>query len=199
VYEDGSNPDDVWEISHDRNTGGHLAPYPEELVRRILTLACPPAVCTECGEPKQRELKRPLKNLNEDREQARRALEKFEESDLTEEHIKAIRATGISDAGKALEFQDGAGKNSDEIDELAEEAKEVLGGYFREFTFPQPVTDGWSGCDCEAELRPGLVFDPFAGSGTTINVAYELGYHGFGTDLDKSNFQPPVTRYSNEE
>jgi DNA modification methylase len=191
IYEDSSNPGDVWNMSHDRNTDQHLAPYPEELVQRAITLACPPAVCRDCGEPKNRILERPLKNLNEERPQARRALEKFDNSDLKDKHIEAIRSKGISDAGKAKEFQTGSEHNSEEVDELANEAKEVLGGYFREFTFPQPVTKEWQGCNCEADEQPGLVFDPFAGSGTTIKVAYKLGYHGFGTDLDTSNFQPP--------
>jgi len=199
VYGNGSNPGDVWTMSHDRNTDGHLAPYPEELVRRAVTLACPPAVCRKCGKAKKRVLKRPLRNLNEERPQAQRALEKFRNSDLQDKHIKAIRAKGISDAGKAKEFQEGANYNSEKVNELAKEAKDVLGGYFREFTFAQPVTKEWSGCDCDADEQPGLVFDPFAGSGTTIKVAYELGYHAVGTDLDTSNFQIPLTKYSDDE
>jgi DNA modification methylase len=199
VYGDGSNPGDVWSMTHDRNTDGHLAPYPEELVRRAVTLACPPSVCQKCGKAKERVLERPLKNLNRDRPQARRALEKFEDSDLKEKHIKAIRSKGISDAGKAKEFQHGADHNSEEVDKLAEEAKDILGGYFREFTFAQPVTKEWEGCDCDADEQPGLVFDPFAGSGTSIKVAYELGYHAFGTDLDASNFQTPLIKYSEDE
>ncbi len=198
AFGNGSNPGDVWNMTHDRNTGGHLAPFPEELVQRAITLACPPAVCTECGTPRERVLERPLKNLDTTRSQAKRALEKYEESDLEKKHLKAIRAKGISDAGKAKEFQDGSGWNSEDVDKLAKEAKDVLGGYFREFTFPKPVTKTWEGCDCDAEVQPGLVFDPFTGSGTTIKVAQELGYHAFGTDLDKSNFQPTVTQYSND-
>ncbi len=198
AFGNGSNPGDVWNMTHDRNTGGHLAPYPEELVQRAITLACPPAVCTECGTPRERVLERPLKNLDTTRSQAQRALDKFENSDLEEKHLKAIRSKGISDAGKAKEFQEGADMNSESVDKLAKEAKDVLGGYFREFTFAKPVTKTWEGCDCDAEAQPGLVFDPFTGSGTTIKVAHELGYHAFGTDLDKSNFQPPITQYSTD-
>ena len=196
AYGNGSNPGDVWKIAHDRNTGGHLAPFPEELVQRILTLACPPGVCPECGEPTRRELERPLRNLDQSRPQARRALKKFGESDLNDDHIRAIRAVGISDAGKAKEFQSGAGNNAADVQELADEAKEVLGGYFREFTFPQPKTKGWSGCDCDVDPEPGVVFDPFAGSGTTLKVANELGYHAWGTDLDTSNFQKAVQQFN---
>jgi DNA modification methylase len=196
VFGNGSNPGDVWRMSHDRNTGDHLAPFPRELVQRAVTLACPPAICPECGELHTRQIERPLTNLNPDRPQARRALEKYENSSLTKEHLKAIRAVGISDAGKAKQIQDGAGNNDQEIQEKADEAKEVLGGYFREFTFPQPTTVGWSGCECDVDAVPGMVFDPFAGSGTTLNTAYSLGYQAWGTDLDQSNFQRDITSYS---
>lgn len=191
LYGNGSNPGDVWRISHDRNTGDHLAPYPRDLVRRAVTLACPPSVCSTCNQPRERDVQRGLTNLNTDRQQARRALEIYENHDeLTEDHIRAIQAVGISDAGKAEEFQVGAGENDDEVQRRAEEAKSILGGYFREFTFPQWTTVGWTECECEEPVwERGTVFDPFAGSGTTIQVANSLGYNGFGTDIDTSNFQ----------
>jgi DNA modification methylase len=191
LYGNGSNPGDVWRISHDQNTGGHLAPYPSDLVRRAITLSCPPSVCTECGEPRRRDVKRGLTELNMDRPQARRAVEIYEEHDeLTEDHIRAIQAVGISDVGKAQEFQVGAGQNDDEVQALASEAKEILGGYFREFTFPEWTTVGWKSCDCENPTwTRGTVFDPFCGSGTTIQAAIDLGYNAFGTDIDTSNIQ----------
>lgn len=195
VYGNGSNPGDVWYLDHDQNSGGHLAPFPEDLVRRAITLACPSAICTECGDPRERELERGLLKLDESRPQARRALEIFEESDnLTKDHIRAIQATGISDAGKGKEIQETTGGNSEEIQELATEAKDILGGYFREFTFPEWETKKWTKCECDADYIPGTVFDPFAGSGTTIKAANDLGYHGWGTDLDTSNFQN-LTKY----
>jgi len=190
LYGNGSNPGDVWRISHDRNTGDHLAPFPQDLVRRAVTLACPPSVCSKCNEPRRRELKRGLTNLNTDRPQAKRALEIYDNHDeLTPDHIRAIQAVGISDVGKAEEFQGGAGRNDAEVQCRAKEAKNILGGYFREFTFPEWTTVGWTTCNCEnPEWERGTVFDPFAGSGTTVQVANSLGYNGFGTDLDTSNF-----------
>ena len=113
---------------------------------------------------------------------------KFIESDLTSKHLRAIQAVGISDAGKAIEFQHGAGNNDKTVQEYADEAKEVLGGYFREFTFPQRQTVGWSTCDCDHEPTPGRILDPFCGSGTTLTVANELGYDAYGADLDTSHW-----------
>lgn len=188
-FGNGTNPGDVWEMGHDRNTGGHLAPFPEEMAERGITMAAPPAVCTECGEPRERVLRRTTK-LDESRPQARRAREIYEESDLTEEHIRAIQAVGISDAGKAREIQDGTGRNADRVEELAEEAKEVLGGYFREFTFAKKETSHWTDCDCNAPTEPGTVLDPFMGSGTVLDVATRLGFSSVGVDLDPpDNFQ----------
>lgn len=38
-------------------------------------------------------------------------------------------------------------------------------------------------CGCRAATRPGLVLDPFAGSGTTLRVAREIGRDALGIEL----------------
>jgi DNA modification methylase len=42
----------------------------------------------------------------------------------------------------------------------------------------------WNGCSCDASHRRGVVYDPFVGSGTTVQVAVEEGYCGIGSDID---------------
>jgi len=182
-YGNGSNPGDIWEVDHEPDSGDHLAPFPSSLVERCLTMTCPPAVCSECGKPRERQLQRTDK-LDPDRKQAQRAMEIYEESDLTMEHIRAIQSAGISDAGKAKEIQNGTGRNADKVQDLADEAKEVLGGYYREFTFAKKETAGWSSCDCEAATEPGTVLDPFMGTGTTLNAAKANGFSAVGVDMD---------------
>jgi hypothetical protein len=110
-------------------------------------------------------------------------MELFEEHGLGDEHLAAIRAVGISDAGKGKRIQNGSGKNAKHTQRLADEAKQALRGYFREFTFAAKRHARWEGCDCDAPTTAGTVLDPFMGSGTTLLVAQELGRNAWGVDL----------------
>lgn len=180
----GSNPGDVWRINPERNMGKHLAPFPTEIVRRAVLLGCPLVVCGKCGTPSQRVVRRTAK-LDPTRPQAKRAMELAKEAGLTPAHIAAVQATGVSDAGKALKVQNGTGRNAAAVQILAAEAKKVLGGYFREFTFSQKETEGWTRCSCgkEAPQERGVVLDPFMGTGTTLRTAFAMGRTAVGVDL----------------
>jgi hypothetical protein len=49
------------------------------------------------------------------------------------------------------------------------------------------IDHGWTaGCTCNAPTRPGRVFDPFVGTGTTPAVAMGLGLDGIGCDLSEN-------------
>ena len=45
-------------------------------------------------------------------------------------------------------------------------------------------TTGWTDCGCNAGFRPGVVLDPFMGSGTTAMVAYENRRNYVGVELN---------------
>jgi len=181
-FGNGSNPGDVWLVNPRRNLGNHLAPFPEEIVERILTLVCPMEVCPQCGVPRKRIVRRTNK-LNPNRPQAQRAMKIAKERGLTKEHLVAIHATGIGDVGKALQFQNGTGQSAEGVQRLALEAKEILGGYFREFTFPIWKSAGWTRCPCGRGFVPGVVLDPFMGTSTTLRVAAKMGRSAIGIDL----------------
>lgn len=157
-----------------------------------------------------------------ERPQARRARQLAEQKGLTRAHLDAIRAVGMNDSGKALEVQDGAGKNNAEVQRLADEAKAALGGYYREFLSGgmRNKRDVWTVATVPfgeahfavyppelirpcilAGSRPGdTVLDPFSGSGTTGQVATFEGRKYIGIDLNReyldlslrTRFQQPV-------
>lgn len=132
----------------------------------------------------------------DDRPQRVRALALARDAGLTDAHIDAIRAVGITDVGKAQHTQDGFGKNAPAVVALAAEAKAVLGGYYREFlmadarnrrsvwtiatapfseahfaTFPPELPELCIKAGCP---KGGTVLDPFGGAGTTGLVADRL-------------------------
>ncbi len=181
----GANPGDVWEIAPQPSRVEHLAPFPGEIVERAIMLACPELVCSMCGKPRRRIVMRTAE-LDTSRPQARRALEIAKEKKLTPEHIAAIQATGISDAGKARRVQNGTDRNAEGVRKLATEAKEMLGGYFREFTFAKRKASGWTDCGCRAPFQPGVVLDPFMGTGKTLDIAGRMGRSAIGIDLAAS-------------
>lgn len=141
-----------------------------------------------------------------DRAQTIRAEELFRERGLTDAHRAAMRAVGMSDAGKAVATQSGAGRNAPEVQRLASEAKSALGGYYRELltgagknpgdvwtiatqpfpgahfaTFPVALPERCILAGCKPG---GTVLDPFSGSGTTGLAAAKHGRRYIGIDLN---------------
>ena len=189
VHPNGKNPGDILEVPVKAFPDAHFAVYPIELCQLPIKSSCPPKVCIECGTPYTRDVEEvPVWERDPEtieREQLQRAIERYQESNLTVDHLEAVRAKGFSDAAAGKQ-QTGAGRNTDDVEQLAEEAKDVLGGYFREFTMTASSVGGWEqDCDCETdETEPGIVLDPFAGAGTTCVAAKELGRRFLGVDLN---------------
>lgn len=148
----------------------------------------------------------PQADRTSDRPQKRRADELFAEAGLTEAHLDAMRAVGLSDAGKALTTQTGAGKNAADMQRLADEAKAALGGYYREFLYSRGRNPGdvWiiptqpfpgahfavmpsalaERCIKAGCKTGGTVLDPYSGSGTTGLAAARHGRKYVGIDLN---------------
>ena len=150
------------------------------------------------------------------RPQYRRAVEIALKAGLTDAHFEAIRATGIADAGKSLVTTTGAGRNTEEVKRLAGEAKDALGGYYREFllqptrnarsvwtiatkpypdahfaTFPPELAER---C-IKAGSGPGdTVLDAFGGAGTTAAVATGLGRNAIHIDLNPDYLDLAIKR-----
>lgn len=183
----GAPPLNWWEIPNSGYGGAHFATFPPELLRRPLLASVPAQVCSVCGKGRERIHERSWE-LDESRPQAKRALELARAGGLTPAHFEAIAAHGISDVGKNKVTQGGAGRNIDGPQNLAADAKAVLGGYFREFIGAPLVHVGWTDCGCpNRDWVPGTVLDPFAGSGTTATVATGHGRNCISIDFDATN------------
>lgn len=59
-------------------------------------------------------------------------------------------------------------------------------------------TVGWSKCGCNAGFRPGIVLDPFSGSGTTLVKAAKLGRDSVGADINPDYIKMSVDRILKE-
>lgn len=55
-------------------------------------------------------------------------------------------------------------------------------------------TLGWTDCGCGAGFVGGVVLDPFAGSGTTCEVAYHLGRTAWGIDASAKYLDMAIER-----
>jgi hypothetical protein len=56
------------------------------------------------------------------------------------------------------------------------------------------TTTGWTDCGCGAGFVGGAVLDPFAGSGTTCEVAYHLGRTAIGIDASAKYLDMAIER-----
>lgn len=192
----GRNLRNVWTIATQPYPDAHFATFPEELARRCIAAGTSErGCCRVCGAPWRRVVERSLRPRDMGRPQAQRAVALASAAGLTDRHILALQAAGVSDSGKARVTQDGFGKNTAEVIALAQEAKDALGGYHREFLLTAPATIGLEpACRCEApEPVPCTVLDPFAGSGTTLAVARRTGRRAVGIELQQE-YLPLIQR-----
>ena len=158
----GKLPGSVWTIPTeplrvpDHLGIDHFAAFPTEWPRRIITGWSPRGVCVECGEGRRPVVER-------------------------ESHAAAFRDLPLNpgDVGRAV--SQGSGEN-------AEKHAKRMGlnrpGWRK--NLPEPPTITGEACDCPeptAPTTPGVVLDPFGGTGTTALVADALGRHGISVDM----------------
>lgn len=165
VHPAGAPPLDWWKISPGGYTGSHYAVYPPELTRIPIEASCPRRVCTTCGEPSRRI------------------------TEATDEYL-ALMGDSIRDDINGRSTS--KARNKIQREGLAARTTTTTGWT----TCGCPGTDGirHDGYHTGTGWRPGVVLDPFAGSGSTLIMAGGLSRDAIGIDLDSRNADLAVER-----
>lgn len=173
--------------------GAHFATYPPQLIEDAMRVATSDAgVCSECGAPWERVTEQ-TPGVSD-----RRAHELYEQSSLTPEHLAAIRA---QDAEGNI-TQSGAGHTA-HIQELADEAKLVLGGYYREFLTALAAICWRPTCTCGApeNMQPhdtDIICSP-TGSVQIPGPTATQGRRGLGRTRTDTEGTRCMTRYEQRQ
>jgi site-specific DNA-methyltransferase (adenine-specific) len=158
----GAPPLDHWIIPPGGYSGSHYAVFPPALLEKPVEACCPRRVCRTCGTPSRR---------------------------LTSEPEYVPSATNRGGVMVAEAERKGEGVNQWANEDGAQAS-----------VVRTSTTIGWTSCDCPGTdgirldgyhtgtgWRPGLVLDPFGGSGTTGLVASGRSRDCTLVDLDDRN------------
>jgi site-specific DNA-methyltransferase (cytosine-N4-specific) len=178
----GRNIRSVWEIATQPYPEAHFATFPEELARRCIAAGCPEQVCRVCGKARARVVER-----------------KPGQSFDTPKTAAAADARGGRGA-TATVGQSGGSRIEGTVTTLG------FTNCMCEFLSPRSADDAGvvrlqsAGVAAVAagvgdgKYRPGVVLDPFIGSGTVAHVARKLGRHAVGIDLNESYLELAARR-----
>jgi DNA modification methylase len=197
---------DYWVIPPTGYTGAHYAVFPPELVEPCVKAMCPQKVCVTCGEPSRR--------ITETTNAVgvstgRRSWREDEETNSTMhtgEHTVSVSTTptaervtlGWTECGHGVDCR----ATTWQWLEIPVEQGRVRGGKWidlEKWELPveptetrikikrRRVVDDLGECADPSHWRPGLILDPFAGSGTTLSVATGHGHDAIGIDINARN------------
>jgi len=196
-------------------SGAHFATFSPKVVARLIQPQCPQRVCRTCGEPSQRIVDVEYEPHAAGRvEEAKGVRGGFGASGEHAQHMANGRATrvvstlGWTDCGHHPELWSGDWRSvlariAQARRERSQLAKKPKSKRTAEETATIVALDEEVAAALESlaamyagridgrhdgnDWRPGLVLDPFAGSGTTLQVATGHGREAVGIDLDSRN------------
>jgi hypothetical protein len=131
----------------------HFATFPKALVKPMILAGSPIETCIKCGKPREKIIET-----------------KFIPRDQLPKDHRDYRPHA-----KNL----GEVKGHDKEFNVHPTGCELTHGSGRNLT----KTVGWSDCECNEGFRPGLVLDPFAGTGTTLLESWNQGRNFIGFEI----------------
>ena len=158
----GKNPGDVLELTTTPFKGAHFAVFPPKLPEFCIKAGSPEEVCSACGKPKV-----PIIKIT----RPEGYKESLKETSKYENNI--VRSAEINHRSP---------NSSTNIRPLSTIFKNSMNTK-REIIGTKPT------CNCNASFEPGVVLDPFAGSGTTMQVARQLGRNAIGIEISSEYAQ----------
>ena len=159
---EGRSLGNVWFIGNSRGGKGHFAAFPAELVERPIAMTCPEWLVDDGGEIRPRVRRVEATVYSEGTGRSKRSLGQY--SLL---HHQCQENNGCAEDEAA---QRDAVRRASRMD------------FARSYTPRYPKTVGWSHMD-KPIFGPGIVLDPFGGTGTTGQVSVLLGRRFVGIDL----------------
>ncbi|MFW6172504.1 MAG: DNA-methyltransferase [Elusimicrobiota bacterium] len=175
---------DVWKMSTaSRSRKNHKAVYPRELVRRcLLGAASIKGCCSKCLAPVIRKIIPPNISPSSSITKKGVVLNK-KDSGI----VKYIEETGIGGYRIAI---DGDKHYSMVLEQPVKGGKTSQiknKGYIFTYWGLYKKYEWEKTCDCNDDIVPCTILDPFSGSGTTGSVALEYGYNYIGIDINKDD------------
>ena len=188
----GRNRRTVWEIATRPYSGAHFATYPPALVEPCIKAGTSErGVCPECGSPWERVVeKKSTEPTSAPTSHRHNRLQHAINSGITSARNDPVNGNSRPPRNAGTSVTTLGWRPTCEHYQYTER--------WREFPAQGEMTDDeyyWSTLNIRLERRalvafwrkfdsvPATIFDPFAGSGTTLQVARALGRNGVGLDL----------------
>ncbi len=157
----GKNMRCVWDITTHSYKEAHFATFPENLVVPMIKAGCPEFVCNKCGKPRE--------PIFEPSEEYKKILERNKKNGANSKDGFPRKDSTIIE-GKKLEIT----QSNIKLDKTLSADYKI---------------EGYSDCGCNAGFSPGIVLDPFAGSGTTLKVARDLNRNSIGIEIKEEYYK----------